>query len=75
MQSPADPLEARRRRGLRRHFAIAFAVLAVAAVVGFLLHPPALPWIVAGAVVWSAPLAIHTAWAAGLFGPSGGGAK
>jgi uncharacterized membrane protein YdbT with pleckstrin-like domain len=55
------------RRALQIHFGIAFAVVAVLAAIN-LLFVPGFHWWVLVAVGWGVPLALHTAYAMGLFG-------
>ena len=58
---------ARRRRGLRIHVLVALcAILALIAVNA--ITTPGYPWWMWVAVAWGAPLAVHVAWASGLFG-------
>ncbi len=60
-------LRARRRRGgLLNHLILFFAVMVVLVPVNFLTTPD-YPWFVFPMVLWFAPLALHVAWAMGLF--------
>jgi hypothetical protein len=62
-----EETRARRRRGLRTHVLVALvAILALIAINA--LTNPAYPWWMWVAVAWGAPLAVHVAWASGLFG-------
>ncbi len=56
----------RRLRGFIRHALGYFAVMVVLVVVNFIADP-ADPWFVWPLVGWMAPLAIHAAYAMGLF--------
>lgn len=60
-----------RLRGFRIHLLAYFAVMAVLVVVN-LATGPAHPWFVWPMVGWGGVLAIHAAYAMGLFGGSGG---
>jgi hypothetical protein len=51
---------------LLNHFIAYFAVLVVAVPVNYLTAPEN-PWFLLIMVGWGAPLAVHTAWAMGLF--------
>ena len=62
---------ARRLRGFGRHLIGYFAVLIVLIVVNYLLTPND-PWFTYPMVAWGAPLAIHAAYAMGLFSRSRG---
>jgi hypothetical protein len=63
----SDAVKARRRlRGLVIHFLGYFAVMAVLVVVNRSLSPET-QWFVWPMVGWGGFLAIHTAWAMGLF--------
>lgn len=71
MPLSAAPPADRRLAGFRRHlagYALAMAVLGAGNLVLF----PNQPWFVLPLVAWGAPLALHAAWAMGLFGPSKG---
>ena len=57
----------RRRRGLLNHLIAYLAVLVVVVPVNYLTAPDR-PWFLLLMVGWGAPLAVHTAWAMGLFG-------
>lgn len=57
---------ARRRSGLLNHLILFFAVMVVLVPVNFLTTPD-YPWFVFPLVIWFAPLALHVAWAMGLF--------
>lgn len=58
---------ARRRRGaLLNHFIAYFAAMIVLIPVNF-LTTPGYAWFVFPLVLWGAPLAVHTAYAMGLF--------
>ncbi len=59
------------RRALQIHFGVAFAVVAVLALVN-LLFVPGFHWWALVAVGWGVPLALHTAYAMGLFGSKDG---
>lgn len=61
----------RRRKWLLNHFIAYLAVLVVAVPVNFLTTPEQ-PWFLLILVGWGAPLAVHTAWAMGLFDRRGG---
>lgn len=56
----------RRRSGLLNHLILFFAVMVVLVPVNFLTTPD-YPWFVFPLVIWFAPLAVHVAWAMGLF--------
>ncbi|HYE52591.1 MAG TPA: 2TM domain-containing protein [Azospirillaceae bacterium] len=62
-----DTTAARRRSGLLNHFLAYFAVAVVLVPVNFLTTPDR-PWFYIPLVLWMAPLAVHVAWAMGLFG-------
>ena len=62
----------RRLRGFGLHLAGYFAALAVLVPVNFLASPDN-PWFVWPMVGWGAPLAVHAAYAMGLFARGGGG--
>ena len=68
-RDPADGRrrDARRRRGLLNHL-IAYLVVMVVAVPVNAMTMPDQPWFLLLMVGWGAPLAVHTAWAMGLFG-------
>lgn len=57
---------AERMRGLKRHLLAYFAVMVVLVLVN-LLATPRYIWFVLPMVGWGPVLAIHTAWAMGLF--------
>lgn len=57
----------RRLRGFGLHLAGYFAALAVMVAINFLVSPDS-PWFVWPMVGWGAPLAVHAAYAMGLFG-------
>lgn len=57
----------RRLRGFGLHLAGYFAALAVLVAVNFLVSPDT-PWFVWPMIGWGAPLAVHAAYAMGLFG-------
>ncbi len=57
----------RRLRGFRNHLLGYFAVMAVVVPVN-LLTDPRNPWFLVPLVGWGAPLALHAAYAMGLFG-------
>ncbi len=59
------------RRALQIHFGAALAVVALLALVN-LLFVPGFHWWALVAVGWGVPLAIHTAFAMGLFGSKDG---
>jgi hypothetical protein len=60
----------RRMRGFRLHM-IGFAVvIAVLAAINYFVTPEH-PWFVLPMVAWGAPLAVHAAYAMGLFGRRG----
>ncbi len=61
---------ARRLRGFRIHLLAYFAIMAVLVVVN-LATGPANPWFVWPMVGWGGVLAIHAAYAMGLFGGGG----
>ncbi len=61
----------RRLRGFRIHLLAYFAVMAVLVVVN-LATGPANPWFVWPMVGWGGVLAVHAAYAMGLFGRGGG---
>jgi hypothetical protein len=61
----------RRLAGFRRHLK-GYALAMVVVTAGNLLLFPNQPWFVLPLVAWGAPLALHAAWAMGLFGPSKG---
>jgi hypothetical protein len=58
---------ARRIKGFRRHVLGYAAALALLFGINMLTAPEN-PWFVAFMVGWGAPLALHAAWAMGLFG-------
>ena len=76
LQRPGDDGEARARRrikGFALHLMIYFIVVAACAVLNYVKTPDQL-WFIYPMVAWGAPLALHAAWAMGLFdGISGGG--
>ena len=55
-----------RRRGVRRHVLIALGTLLVLIPVNFATKP-LYPWWLWVLIVWMPLIAIHTAWAMGLF--------
>ena len=57
---------AARLRGLKRHLLAYFAVMVVLVLVNLLATPGRI-WFVLPMVGWGPVLAIHTAWAMGLF--------
>ena len=57
----------RRLRGFAVHLAVYFVVMAAIVPVNILLAPET-PWFFLPIVGWAAPLAIHAAYAMGLFG-------
>ena len=57
----------RRRRGLRNHVLVALATIMLLIAVNFATGP-GYPWWMWVAVAWGAPLAVHVAWASGVFG-------
>ncbi len=62
------PSPARRRlRGFAIHLAVYFVVMIAGVTVNLVLAPGEL-WFVFPLVVWGAPLALHAAYAMGLFG-------
>ena len=69
-----EPTERQRRRlrGFKLHLAAYFLVMMVLVPVN-LLTTPENPWFVWPMVGWGGALAIHTAWAMGLFDILGGG--
>jgi hypothetical protein len=64
----APDFATRRRRlaGLRNHLLGYFGVMIVLVLVNFMTTPEN-PWFTWPMVAWGAPLAIHTAYAMGLF--------
>lgn len=64
----------RRRSGLLNHFLIFFAVMVVLVPINFLISPDYV-WFVFPLVAWGAPLALHTAYAMGLFDGLGRGGR
>ncbi len=56
-----------RLRGFKIHLAIYVAVVVLAGVVN-LIADPETPWFLAVMVGWGTPLAVHCAYAMGLFG-------
>ena len=56
----------RRRSGLLNHLIAYFAVMVVVTPINAWLDPQT-PWFLLPAVGWGAPLAVHVAWAMGLF--------
>lgn len=60
----------RRRRQLLNHFIAFFAVAVILVPVNFLLTPDSV-WFFYPLVAWGAPLALHTAYAMGLFDRKG----
>ncbi len=63
MSTPA----ASRLRGFKKHLAIYVAVTILALAANLILDPET-PWFAAIMVGWGAPLAVHCAYAMGLFG-------
>ena len=59
------------RRALQIHFGVAFAAVIVLVLVN-LLFVPGFHWWALVAVGWGVPLALHTAYAMGLFGSKDG---
>src|SRR3546814_20638936 len=61
------PDSARRRlRGFRTHIMIYFAIMVVLVLVNY-LTTPATPWFLLTMVGWGSVLALHAAWALGLY--------
>ena len=60
-------LAARRLRGFKLHL-LAYAAAMVVLVVIHVIVQPERPWFVLLLVGWGAPLAVHCAYAMGLFG-------
>ncbi len=58
---------ATRLRSFKKHLAIYFAVTLLALAAN-LIFDPETPWFAAIMVGWGAPLAVHCAYAMGLFG-------
>ena len=56
-----------KRTALQIHFGVALGVVGLLAAVNF-LFVPGFHWWVLVAVGWGVPLALHTAYAIGLFG-------
>ncbi|MEQ8664599.1 MAG: 2TM domain-containing protein [Rhodospirillales bacterium] len=56
----------RRLRGLALHFGAFIVVIALLAVVDFAFFPERV-YVIFPAVLWGAPLSLHTAYAMGLF--------
>lgn len=65
-----DAADRRRLRSFGNHLIAYFAAMALAVPANFLLAPET-PWFLFPLVAWGAPLAIHAAWAMGLFGRRG----
>jgi 2TM domain len=57
---------AQRSRGLRLHFAAYFMLILVLVPINLIVTPET-PWFIWPMVGWGSVLAIHTAWAMGLF--------
>lgn len=57
----------RRLRGFLNHLIAYFAVMVILVPLNFLLYPEQ-PWFALPMVAWGAPLALHAAYAMGLFG-------
>ncbi len=66
-RDPKAVRAAQRNRGLRMHF-VAYFLLMAALVPVNLIVTPETPWFIWPMVGWGSVLAIHTAWAMGLFG-------
>ena len=64
-------LAARRLRGFKLHL-LAYAAAMVVLVVIHVIVQPERPWFVLLLVGWGAPLAVHCAYAMGLFGGRNG---
>lgn len=56
----------RRLRGFRTHILIYFAIMVVLVAINYLTTPET-PWFLLPMVGWGAVLALHAAWAMGLF--------
>ena len=70
-----DPLAQRRRlRGFGNHLLAYFAVMVVLVPLNVFTAPDT-PWFLFPLVGWGAPLALHAAWAMGLFGRGTGRGK
>ena len=65
--SQHSALAARRLRGFKLHL-LAYAAAMVALIVVHVIVQPEQPWFVLPLVAWGAPLALHCAYAMGLFG-------
>ncbi|HEV7371891.1 2TM domain-containing protein [Arenibaculum sp.] len=63
-----------RLRGFLNHLIVFFLVMIVLVPVNFVLTPDR-PWFVFLLVGWGAPLALHAAYAMGLFGSTGRGRR
>lgn len=66
LAEPNDTVQRRRLKEFGLHLGTYFLVMAVAATVNFWMTPDRL-WFVLPMVGWGAPLALHAAWAMGLF--------
>lgn len=69
-ETGAADRDRRRLRGFLNHLIVFFAVMIVLVPVNFILTPDR-PWFVFPLVGWGAPLALHAAYAMGLFGAAG----
>ncbi|HYC05734.1 MAG TPA: 2TM domain-containing protein [Azospirillaceae bacterium] len=67
MTGQPDPDLKRRRNWLINHFLAYMAVAVLLVPLNFLTTPDR-PWFHIPLVAWMAPLAVHVAWAMGLFG-------
>ncbi len=62
-----DRADRRRLRGFGNHLVAYFLAMVILVPVNFLTTPDH-PWFLFPLVAWGAPLAVHAAWAMGLFG-------
>lgn len=65
-EDPNTERAAHRSRGLRLHFAAYFLLTLVLVPINLIVTPDT-PWFIWPMVGWGSVLAIHTAWAMGLF--------
>lgn len=63
---PTDASQKRRLQGFRCHLAGYAGVMVVLILIN-VLYTPSEPWFAFVLVAWGAPLAVHAAWAMGLF--------
>ncbi len=70
MRETPDPDLKRRRSLLLNHFVAYMAAAVILVPLNFVTTPDR-PWFFIPLVLWLAPLAVHVAWAMGLFGSGG----